>query len=161
MCEMRKSTHEQRMTIKAAFRRAVSYGGGVRSFQHATRVNAPALSKYGAPHEADYFAPVDVCLDIDLDIGKPVVLSALACAQGYDLVKSQGANDGPTVHDLGKIAQAASDIQVELAEALSDGNVCADEAKAMKPAMEHAMQVLREIHGSLTKIAEGAEFDGD
>lgn len=154
MTNLRNSNHQQRMALKSAFRRGLESAGGGASFCNVTRVNAPTLYKYAAAHDTEHFPPIDVCLDIDLDIGKPVVLAVLASAQGYGLVRTAGQVDNPTIHDIGSIAVAVSKVQSELAEALADGAVCADEAKAMTPAVEQAMHVLRQVQAGLVKVAE-------
>ena len=86
---MRSSTDQQRAAIKAGFRHALKAACGGDSFCHATRVSAAQLSRYGSPEYPD-FPPADVILDLDLDLGEPSVLAALARLAGCRLTPEAG-----------------------------------------------------------------------
>lgn len=88
---VRSSSDKQRRSLKMAFARLIDLIGPGNVVATLTRVNAPMLSLYSAPHEVDRQAAIDVVLDLELAAGEPVVTRTLAAFQGYELVKT-----GPT-----------------------------------------------------------------
>jgi hypothetical protein len=66
----RKITETERLDLKAATRAALEMARPTK-FALVTRVDAPALSNYGAPSEPEKFMPIDVVVDLCRDIGSP------------------------------------------------------------------------------------------
>lgn len=100
---MRPSSPQARATLKSAFRAALRIAGGGESFQHATRVSAAVLSRYASPTE-DLFPPIDVVLDLEADLGSPVVTSALARLAGWRLTPDESSPSGAPHGDGGPAA---------------------------------------------------------
>ncbi|QKV18740.1 hypothetical protein [Oricola thermophila] len=136
---VRATNEHQRAALKAAVRHAIRRCGGGATAQDATRVNAAALSKYGSGDWPDNHVPVDVALDLDLDAGEPVILSALAREQGYDLrrvepVAAEGDGDGE-FSPLGALAGLTKDhagLIAALVAAASDGILTETEIRAIE-----------------------------
>lgn len=152
MSDLRPSTPQKRLALKAAFRLGLGRAGGGASFTHATRVKEAALSKYAAAHDSDYFVPLDVALDLDLDLGAPVVLSALAKTQGYDIVPVGGCNDMPKISDLSALAQKVCTVQCALALSFEGGVISKSGAEKTLLAIDEALDNLRTLRGRLEYI---------
>jgi hypothetical protein len=149
MTDLRKSTGLMRLALKSAVRRATALAGGGESVQHATRVNAASLSRYGscgAEHESNH-CPVDVALDLDLEVGQPIVLAALAETQGYRLERMDPttASDMPWCAKMGAIAKQDSEILSQIGQALSDGKIDAAEGRCIVAEIDKEMDLLRRV----------------
>lgn len=145
----RRISEEHLAELKAATKRAVQIAGGPVSFAFATRVEAPALSKYVGRDYADAFMPVDVVADLEADIGAPLVTEHLARLSGYRLVRAgegAGADTGRGLPDIGllaRIAKEANDVVQAMAEAAEDGRYDAAEIDRVMREIDENVAVLR------------------
>lgn len=159
MSELRKTTTEMRAALKSAVRRVVSLAGGGDSVQYATRVKAPALSRYGSTGDehVDNHCPIDVALDLDLEAGQAVILGALAKAQGFELQPISAAvySDIPWCAKLGAIARQDGMLHGMIGEALADGEINAHEAKCIVEEIDRHMDQLRSLRARIE--AEGGQ----
>lgn len=159
MNDLRKTTGPVRQALKAAVRRALILAGGGDSVQYATRVKAPALSRYASSQEEhqENHCPIDVALDLDLEAGQPVITTLMARAQGYDLHPTEPAiySDIPWCSKLGAIARQDGLLHGMIGEALADGQINALEAKCIVDEIDRHMDQLRSLRARVE--AEGAQ----
>lgn len=148
---MTAARDDLRQSLKSAFRRALKLAGGGDSFAHATRVGAPALSRYGAAAEATCHAPIDIVLDLETDIGSPVVTSALAAAQGFRLVVDQRRPDGAlSPGDAITVMREACDVAGEISNALADGEITRGEQLRINAEIEDLRRALNDVQVRLS-----------
>lgn len=147
----RKSTDAERLELKAATRRALDLAGKANAFALVTRVEAPALSKYGSPAEPGAFMPIDVMLDLARDVGAPVILEELAAILGYRLVPLDDAGQGEpvTLADIAAAAREAGDVTQTAMTALADGEIDGHERRELRQQIGENITVLRNIDRKL------------
>ncbi len=151
----RLTSEHDRLALKAATRAALALAGGVARFELATRVQAPALSKYAAPQETIAFLPIDVAADLDRDIGAPVIAEALAALAGYRLVPADAPAAGtPNLADVARIMRETCDVSDALTAALADGRVTRTEARAIDREIEEAIRELRVLQSRVSGAAQ-------
>lgn len=152
----RPTTDHDRLALKAATRQALALAGGVSRFELATRVAAPALSKYGAVQEIAAFMPLDVAADLDRDLGAPVMAEAMAALAGYRLTPADAVAPGaPSLADVAKIMRESCDVADALTAALADGKIGPAEARTIDREIEEAIAVLRGLQGRV-RMSGGA-----
>lgn len=147
MNAQRTTTPRERSALKAATRQLLGLFGKHEAACTVTRVNAPTLSRYGSVSEPEHFAAIDVILDLEADIGSPVVTEALAHAQGYRLVRDEraGANaDMDALMDaLAGTIGAAGDFHATMAESLKHRIVTSEEQRAIAVRGEKLIHAIR------------------
>lgn len=122
----RPSSEQQRVQLKAATRQAVRWVGTLEAAARITGRSVTRLHAAGNVLDPDYFLPIDAALDLDLDIGRPVVTTALAELQGYVLLHPGGADDGTKIDLMVETATASQDLgqwSSEVLAAMSDGSL--------------------------------------
>lgn len=145
----RPSSETERMELKAGTRRALSLAGRANGFSLVTRVEPPVLSKYGSPSEEASFMPVDVVLDLEREIGLPLITEMLAAMQGFRLVPldpQRGAQVG--VEDLADVARETGDVVQKLAGALP-GGIDAAETRELRKEIAEGVRALRRLDRKL------------
>lgn len=145
MSDLRPTCPKWRRGLKSVVRRLLEMSGGVTSFEHMTRVKAPALSKYGSPDDETHM-PVDVAMDLMLDTGSNGILSYMAARLGYKLVALEEQHfDGalPTIADVALVIQSLNAVVQEYAQASKDNVVTASEKRRVFDKIEKAVQTLR------------------
>lgn len=147
---MRPSNEHQRGALKNAFKHLLRLAGN-GEFAAMTRVNAPALSKYGSISEPDNHAPIDVILDAELQAGSPVIATFLANCQGYELVKrKQTGPHGPIdFQDVHVVLSGAVRVSDEIRKALDDGRIDAGERHAIAAEITRTIRDLQHIEKGL------------
>lgn len=158
MSGMRPSTEQQRRQLKATVRRLLELAGGVTSFEHVTRVKAPALSKYGSPDDAAAHMPVDVALDLMMDTGSTGILAIMAGMLGYKLVALDSTGQGaplPDMRDAAELVQENSRVVSTLAQAVADGHISAAEAREVSDDIEQSVASLRNLQRRVKSAASG------
>ncbi|WP_158876986.1 phage regulatory CII family protein [Antarcticirhabdus aurantiaca] len=157
MSDLRKSTGDDRLALKASVRRSITLAGGGDSVQHATRVDATSLSRYGSANieQQKTHCPIDVALDLDLEAGAPVITTAMARAQNYELVPmlSADVSSVPWETKLCRLGQVRGELYGVMGEALSDGRFDAEEASRANAKIEEEIAQLRRIQARIN--AEG------
>ncbi|UCA44329.1 MULTISPECIES: phage regulatory CII family protein [unclassified Pseudochrobactrum] len=158
MVKIRPTTEQDRQALKAAVRRLLPMAGGVSAFEKVTRVNASALSRYGAPDEAINHMPIDVAMDLMLDTRSNGIVSIMAAQLGYKLVSLGNQNFGNTLPDIGdmsRLSKSVSDVMHEYAQAIADGSITPREKQQIDIEIEEAVQMLRafqrKVDGALSK----------
>lgn len=158
MVKIRPTTEQDRQALKAAVRRLLPMAGGVSAFEKVTRVNASALSRYGAPDEAINHMPIDVAMDLMIDTRSNGILSIMAAQLGYKLVSLGNQNFGNTLPDIGdmsRLSKSVSDVMQEYAQAIADGAITPREKQQIDIKIEEAVQMLRafqrKIDGATSK----------
>ncbi len=148
----RKSTEAERLELKAATRRALDLAGKANAFALVTRVEAPALSKYGSPSEPAAFMPIDVMLDLCRDVGAPVILDELAAILGYRLAPVDGgeaAHEPVTMADIAAVSREGGDVVNKTLAALADGKICPVERTEIRQDVGENIAVLRALDRKL------------
>ncbi|MBX8811105.1 hypothetical protein HBA91_00525 [Ochrobactrum sp. MR34] len=158
MVKIRPTTEHDRQALKAAVRRLLPMAGGVSAFEKVTRVNASALSRYGAPDEAINHMPIDVAMDLMIDTRSNGIVSIMAAQLGYKLVSLGNQNFGNTLPDIGdmsRLSKSVSDVMQEYAQAIADGSITPREKQQIDIEIEEAVQMLRafqrKVDGALSK----------
>jgi len=80
---------DEHYTLKAAFRRLVKAAGGLEAAEAVAGVSKASLSKWQSI-DHDCFAPINVVLHLETEIGTPVVTREILRAQDYAAVPSEG-----------------------------------------------------------------------
>jgi len=142
---VRPTTEAERLALKAAVRRALRMSGGGASVQHATRVGEAELSRYAGAEHADRHCPLDVALDLDREAGVPVILAALAAAEGYGLAPLAQAPGAVKLSDIPAITDPVAVAVRRLAEALADGAVSGKESADIVAAVDTALKPLLDL----------------
>lgn len=146
---MRASTEEQRRLLKWATDRAIRAACGPHQLALDTRVEAPALTKYGSrdPEWVDRYMPIDVALDADISAGSPIIAVALAHAQGFRLVPDERRQTAGIVDagDYLDMSRQFSAITVQFANALDDGRIDAAERRALAKSIDDEIAALQAL----------------
>lgn len=148
MDAIRPSTPHMRVALKAAIRRALDLAGGGDSFANATRVDAPRLSRYASANAAEHM-PLDVALDLDLDIGRPVVLAALAAQQGCSVVPGPAVAGPPDAALGAALLRETAEVAAALMEALADGAIDRAERRRLLKEIDEASALLTRLRHAL------------
>ena len=146
---MRPSHEQQRNALKNAFKHLVRLAGG-GTFADMTRVNGPALSKYGSISEPDHHAPIDVVLDAELQAETPIITMLLADLQGFELVRRAPVKAARiNVQDMHVVLSGAVRVADEIRKALDDGRVDAGERLAIANEIKRTIRDLQHIEKGL------------
>lgn len=126
----RAGTEQQRLQLKAATRALIELNGGLESASCVTRVAKSQLAAYASINEATAYAPLDVILDLEAAVGRPLATDALATIQHLAVVPM--ALPVVTTRDwhgcLGTLSKEIGDAMQKMGRALaSDGVVTARE----------------------------------
>jgi len=118
--------------FKAAVRRCVQMAGGCNAAAQVTRVDAARLSRYGNLDSPE-FAPIDVCLELDVAAGAPICLRALADVSGFELTPRNvdAATAIDLAHAAGQVAKESGDLVSAAIEAGADGKLSPNEARRL------------------------------
>lgn len=161
MVKIRPTSEQDRQEVKAVVRRSLTMAGGVSAFEKVTRVNASALSRYGAPDEVDYHIPLDVVLDLCIDTGSNAIIAVVAARLGYKMVSLGNQCFGSSLPDIGDVSRmsgAVSDVMQEYAQAIADGAITPREKQQINIEIEEAVHLLREFQ---RRINSSAASGGD
>lgn len=157
---IRPTTEQQRRQLKAVVRRLLDIAGGVTSFENATRVKAPALSKYASPDD-EMHMPLDVAMDLMMDTGSNGILSIMAAQLGMKLVALDADGKGaslPDVSDISGLVRDNSNVITALTTAMADGVITPAEERQISSEIEKNVQELREIQRKAkAAVSGGAE----
>lgn len=150
----RPTSEQDRLDLKAATRRALELARPTK-FAPVTRVDAAALSRYGAISEPEKFMPIDVVVDLCRDIGSPILVEEMARLLGYRLVPIEEPAEGGKVdlQDISDLSRENSDVVVALAAGLKDGFDASHRREALRELSEERAMLHRIEH----KVAGGGE----
>lgn len=145
-----KQLSDQQYAFKAAVRRAVKMAGGPNACSEIVRVDAPRLSRYGNI-DAPEFAPIDVCFELDKAAGDNTILRMWADMVGVDLVERDSAAR-QLAHDVtvlaGSIARESGELISTTIDALADGGMTINEAKAIDEAAADLQEKVVDIRAA-------------
>jgi hypothetical protein len=146
---MRQLPSREYAAVKAAWRELVDLCGGPNQATKYTRVAASLLSRYGAAHE-EMFAPIDVVMDLEAQVGEPVVTRVLADIAGQSLVTKPEARPATDfVKHLGEVGHDTGDVLSNFSAAIADGKVDEKEASALLVKVREAEESLAELESAL------------
>jgi hypothetical protein len=153
-----KPLTDAQYAFKAAVRRAVKLAGGCNAACEIVRVDAPRLSRYGNI-DAPEFAPIDVCFELDKAAGDNTILRMWANMLGFDLVQrdsmeNQLARDVTSL--AGGIAKESGELISTAIEAVSDGTLSVNEAKAVDEAAAELQDKVVHIRTAVRKSMKPA-----
>lgn len=156
---------EHHGTLKDAAAELIEAAGGLRAASDMCRVNKTRLGEICSPHRDDAHMPVDVVLALETATGKAVMTEHLAARHGMLLldvgmdqtaVALDGLRDGVLRSNAVAVKAAADAISDQMA-ASADGVIDHDEASAMLPAVERALQAMAKFRHVLLVLTN----DGD
>lgn len=151
----RLTTEDERNQIKARTQQLIRLAGGVEFFAPVTGVNKAALSKYGSPSEPDSFIRADVIVELDRQIGAPMMVGMLAALLGYKLVPAeQDAPAGVGIGDIAETARETGEVVTQLATALADGALDPAERRGLRKEIAEATATLTRLD---RKLAGGGQ----
>lgn len=128
--------------LKTATHALVRDVGGVEAGAAASRVGRSQLSDYGHPQKPGQFMPVDVVLDLETALRRPLVTQQLALAQGFDLVPVEATEGGLVPEALAELGREISALFGECAQALADGHLSPQERQALETRGAEARRAL-------------------
>lgn len=141
--------------IKTATKKAIQHLGGIDAAATISRVGRSQLSDYGN-RNSPQVVPVDVALDLDTSAQEPLILAAMAHAEGFRLVPVKISGTGHIPKELAKFSKFSSEVLQEGIESLEDGRVDVAEARAVLEHVQPARQAMDRLESALHKIiAEG------
>ena len=137
--------------LAALTRLLVQKCGGPSCASEITRVDAPRLSRYGAPHEDRTFIPLDVVADLEAFAGDPIVTRCLALMAGFTLtpIRVQAGSD----HILeagGAVTSAMASISAGIMHRLSDGEFDEAERRATLADVDPAFELLARLRAKVS-----------
>lgn len=127
-------------TLKSAVATLVKRAGGVAAHT-ATRVSRGVLHSYADTDEknAKRHMPIDVVIDLEREVGDPIVIRYAAFVQGYLLVRMPVASNEPYQLVLARITSETGQLLSAGAMSMRDGRMTVTEAHLVKAeAMEVA-----------------------
>ncbi|KFL92053.1 hypothetical protein AmDm5_0494 [Acetobacter malorum] len=113
--------------IKTATKKAIQHLGGIDAAATISRVGRSQLSDYGN-RNSPQVVPVDVAVDLDTSAQEPLILAAMAHAEGFRLVPVKISGTGHIPKELAKFSKFSSEVLQEGIESLEDGRVDVAEA---------------------------------
>lgn len=118
----RPTNEQDRLSLKAAFRRLLKMAGGQEAAELITRGKHQTLNRYGNANEIDCQAPIDVIADLEREVGDLVVTVHLAEMNGFMLVKKSAvAADANLLTHISALAGESGQAVQATVEALADG----------------------------------------
>lgn len=136
--------------IKTATKEVVQRVGGYEAAASISRVGKSTLSDYGN-RNSPLIVPVDVAIVLDCCAQQPIILAAMANAEGYMLVPLH-FGEGHIPRDMAKFADKSSQAIQRGFEALDDRRVDVHEAHEIARCMSDVIRVAQHIQGSMGKI---------
>ena len=147
------------LRLKTKVRALIRECGGQEAAATLSRIAShQAFGRYGRPREPEGM-PVDVVVDLEAEVGEPIVTRELADLAGYVLVPLPPAEADPEwVRDLSAMMTAAGETMRGIGEALADdGAVSPDEIDrlGLLDDVQKAMGALANLQAALRAIAAG------
>ncbi|WP_395495588.1 hypothetical protein [Acetobacter sp. KSO5] len=139
--------------IKTATKKAIQQIGGIDAAVTICRVGRSQLSDYGN-RNSPQCAPVDVAVDLDSCAQEPLILAAMAAAEGYRLVPVKFSGTGHIPKELAKFSKFSSEVLQEGIESLEDGQVDVSEARAILEHLVSSRLAMDRLEHALHKIVE-------
>lgn len=137
-------------SIKTAVKEALNRIGGLDAAASVVRVGRSQLSDYGN-RNSQQVVPVDVAVALDCCAQSPLILAAMAHAEGYGLVPLH-FGEGHIPRDMAKFAGEASLTIQRGFESLEDNQVDVAEAQELIRCLSSVILVSQHLQGTLGKI---------
>lgn len=147
----RPTQPEELLDIKAATRRDLSLARA-KAFAMITRVDAPALSKYGSPSELGHFMPVDIMVDLIRDTGSLDLLSTIAGLVGMKLVPIDGDDgcDKVSLGDVGEMMRESGEANSAVLSVVEgEGANCVKSIGRARQELRESMEAKRRVYSKL------------
>lgn len=139
-------------SIKTAVKEALNRIGGIDAAASTVRVGRSQLSDYSNRNSAQ-IVPVDVAIVLDKCAQQPLILSAMALAEGYHVVPMH-YGEGHIPKDLAKFARDASLTMQRGFEALEDHEIDVCEAQELLRCIGSVISTSQHLQGVFHKIVE-------
>jgi hypothetical protein len=110
-------------TLKAAYRRLIELAGGLEAAAGITRINKTTLGVCAQPGK-DFHLPGDVIIDLEKEVGEPLVTRFLAMKAGYELLPLAGRGPSATIdptHMIVRLARKVGDFAKSVEDMDEDG----------------------------------------
>jgi len=134
-------------TIKTATKAAIAAIGGVDAAETITRVRRSVLSDYGN-RNSPHVVPVDVAIDLDRCAQTPLILQAMALAEGYTLLPIE-VGKGCVAASMSAIAENAGRTISTALMAIADGVITREEADAMLRELADLLRVVQHAQAAV------------
>lgn len=146
----RPTQPEELLDIKAATRRDLALARP-SAFALITRVDAPALSKYGSPTEQGHFMPVDVMVDLMRDTGSCDLLSTIAALVGMKLVPiDDDGGDDVGFAEVGDMLRESGEANSAVLSVLDNGgSSCVTRIGKARQELREAMDAKQRVYRKL------------
>ncbi|MFT8335121.1 MAG: hypothetical protein ABF628_02980 [Acetobacter orientalis] len=139
-------------SIKTAVKEALNRIGGIDAAASTVRVGRSQLSDY-SNRNSPQIVPVDVAIVLDTCAQHPLILSAMAQAEGYHIVPMH-YGEGHIPKDLAKFAGEASLTMQRGFEALEDHEIDVAEAQELLRCLGNVIATSQHLQGVLHKIVQ-------
>lgn len=142
--------------IKTATKDALEIMGGIDAVARGRgcRVGRSQLSDY-SNRNSPQVVPVDVAVHLDLSAQEPLILAAMATAEGFRLLPIKFSGSGHIPKELAKLSKTSSEVLQEGIESLEDGQVDVAEARTMLEHLHPLRLAMGRLEHALHKIASG------
>ncbi|GAN68311.1 thioredoxin domain-containing protein [Acetobacter orleanensis] len=137
--------------IKTATKNALKVIGGIDAAERVCRVGRSQLSDYGNRNSLQC-VPADVAVDLDISAQEPLILAAMAVAEGFRLVPVKFSGTGHIPQELAKFSKFTSEVLQEGIESLEDGQVDVAEARAILEHLHPSRLAMDRLEHALHKI---------
>lgn len=136
--------------LKSVFKRVIDDVGGIDAMAGFTRVGRSQLDSY-SNRFVPKFAPIDVVLDAEKIGQTPHVTTALARAQGYELVRVENRGADRLAVELARIGRDIGDLFANATTLLAGGKVSDKERLALIADLDDLGRASREAVILLTR----------
>ncbi|MFT9398488.1 hypothetical protein [Acetobacter sp.] len=136
--------------IKTAVKEAIKRIGGIDAAASVVRVGRSQLSDYGN-RNSPQTVPADVAVALDCCAQHPLILAAMAHAEGYFIVPAH-FGEGHLPRDMARFTEKASQAISKGFEILEDQRVDVHEAHEMLREMQAVKTVAEHIMAGMSKI---------
>lgn len=142
-------------SIKTATKDVLEIMGGIDSVARGRgcRVGRSQLSDY-SNRNSPQVVPVDVAIHLDLSAQEPLILAAMATAEGFRLMPIKFSGSGHIPKELAKLSKTSSEVLQEGIESLEDGQVDVAEARTMLEHLHPLRLAMDRLEHALHKIVE-------
>lgn len=118
------------LAIKTATQAVIRRVGGIEAAASFARVGRSQLSDY-QNRNVPVIVPVDVAIEMDLCAQEPIVLAAMALAEGY-LLTPLKVGEGDLATDIERVSESFNKTVTTTLHVLADGKVEPHEVMSMR-----------------------------
>lgn len=141
-----------RKDVKSAVAQLLAAFPNVEEAAKVCRVGSSTLSAYANPNHGSH-VPVDIVLELEGVLGKPIVTRHMANRLGYELYQlPRGQNTDPLARRINRIVKKGSRAFATAAGALDDGTVTPEEAEQLLDDVERAIAAFVELSCGLEGV---------